>query len=256
MTEPAVAIIPARLGSTRFPRKVLASATGKPLIQHVCEAAATCPGIGRIVVATDAEEVAAAVRGFGGEAVMTAESHPNGTSRINEAAETLALAPSRLVVNLQGDEPEIAPDAVARSIEALLRTPDPAPAMIGTAAAPFGPGENVGDPNAVKVVINRAGDALYFSRAPIPHVRDPGEPIDPGARPLRHIGIYVYRRSFLARYAAMAPSPLEQAEKLEQLRALENGCRIAVGLTGSRHAGIDTPEQYEAFVRRWRERDP
>lgn len=256
MTEPAVAIIPARLGSTRFPGKVLASATGRPLIQHVYEAAAKCPGLSRIVVATDAEEVAAAVRGFGGQAVMTAESHPNGTSRIDEAAERLGLPPTHLVVNLQGDEPEIASEVVAVAIDAFLRPSDAGPASIGTAATPFLPGEDPADPNLVKVVRDRAGSALYFSRAPIPHVRDRADPIDPAVRPLRHIGIYVYRRAFLTRYAAMAPTPLEQAEKLEQLRALENGCRIAVGLTDSRHAGIDTPEQYDAFVRRWRERAP
>ena len=252
MTEPIVAVIPARLGSTRFPRKVLADATGVPLIRHVHDAAARCPTLSRIVVATDAEEVADAVRAFGGEAVMTAASHPNGTSRIHEAADVLRLSERQLIVNLQGDEPDLEPAVVDAAVRGFLATtPEP---DIATVASAVLPGDNPADPNIVKVVRRLDGTALYFSRALIPHHRDPAASPALGSAPLRHIGLYVYRRSFLRRYVAMPATPLEQAESLEQLRALEHGCRIAVGVTESHHAGIDTPEQYEAFVRRHRAR--
>jgi 3-deoxy-manno-octulosonate cytidylyltransferase (CMP-KDO synthetase) len=241
----AVAIIPARLGSTRFPRKVLAADTGRPLIQHVCQRAALARRVSRVVVATDADEVARAVRGFGGEVVMTRADHPNGTSRLAEAAATLSLSPDSLIVNVQGDEPEVEPDAIDAAIDACERSG----AQVATIASHFSPGEDPSSPHLVKVVRSMAGDALYFSRALIPHHRDPGGPATP---PLRHVGLYVYRRDFLDRYASLSPTPLEQTESLEQLRVLEHGYRIAVAVHDCTGQGIDTPEQYRAFVARWR----
>jgi 3-deoxy-manno-octulosonate cytidylyltransferase (CMP-KDO synthetase) len=251
-----VAIIPARLGSTRFPGKVLADRTGKPLIQHVWESTKRAGSLSRVVIATDDERVMTVARGFGAEAVMTSTEHPNGTSRLAEAATKLGLAADAIVVNVQGDEPELDPSVIDDAVGALVRgeAGRGAGAAIATAATVMGAGERADDPNVVKVVLSRDGFALYFSRSRIPFDRDgSGGGGGEVARCLRHIGLYVYRRATLERYAAMALTPLEQAEKLEQLRALENGLRIAVAIvrpeaTGG--GGIDTPEQYEAFVRR------
>jgi len=240
------AIIPARYDSVRFPGKVLADHTGKPLIQHVHERAKMAKLIDRIIVATDDERIVRAVKGFGGEAVMTRRDHANGTSRIAEAAATLNTS---MIVNVQGDEPEIEPSLIDRAIQMLIDHPE---CPIATLASPFAADEDPHDPNIVKVVIDQAGRALYFSRALIPFDRDgdssPGD--DPAMHPLKHVGLYVYRREFLAKYVALSPTPLEQAEKLEQLRVLEHGYPIAVALGESHHHGIDTREQYEAFVKR------
>ena len=245
-TGQAVVVIPARMGSTRFPGKVLADATGRPLIQHVYEAAGRATTAGRVVVATDSERVAAAVRGFGGEAVLTGE-HPNGTSRLAEAARLLGLAPDAIVVNVQGDEPEIEPSAIDEAVGALVDSGSPA----ATVAAPFAPGEDPRSPNLVKVVRRGDGTAMYFSRALIPFDRDGTG----AARPLRHVGLYVYRREFLDRYLSLAPAETEKAEQLEQLRILHHGFAIAVAVVhAGGFGGIDTPEQYEAFVSRWRAR--
>lgn len=240
---PVVAIIPGRLGSTRFPGKVLAAKTGKPLIQHVCEAASRSALLSRVVVATDDQTVMAAVRGFGGEAVLTRTDHPNGTSRLAEAAGLLGLAPDTIVVNVQGDEPEIEPAVIDAAVRAL------GDASVATVASPMNE-MDAANPNIVKVVVRLDGTALYFSRARVPHVRDSAN-ADWG-RPLRHIGLYVYRRSFLDRYLTLEPTPLERAESLEQLRILEHGFAIAVATMPEEvgYAGIDTPEQYEAFVKR------
>lgn len=245
-----MAIIPARLGSTRFPGKVLADRTGKPLIGHVWESTRRAGSLSRVVIATDDQRVMDAARGFGAEAVMTSANHPNGTSRLAEAAAKLGLAADAIVVNVQGDEPELDPSVIDDAVGALVRR-ERSGAAIGTAATPMDPMERPEDPNTVKVVMARDGIALYFSRSRIPFDRDGTG--GAAAQCYRHIGLYVYRRSTLERYAAMEPTPLEQSEKLEQLRALENGLRIAVAIvrpeaTGG--GGIDTPEQYEAFVRR------
>jgi 3-deoxy-manno-octulosonate cytidylyltransferase (CMP-KDO synthetase) len=247
--ERAVAFIPARLGSTRFPGKVLANKTGRPLIQHVYEAVSGAASLSRVVVASDDDRVVQAAQAFGAEAVLTGAHHPNGTSRIGEAAATLGLDARQLVVNVQGDEPELDPGAIDAAVDALLRLEDDADARVGTIASPMEPGEDAGNPNIVKVVRDRRGCALYFSRSRIPFDRDGrgGEQ----ARCLRHVGIYVYRRAFLDTYLALPSTPLEQAEQLEQLRILEHGYRIAVGEHATGHTGIDTPEQYEAFVHRW-----
>lgn len=243
----AVAIIPARLGSTRFPRKALADRTGRALVLHVADAAARAGSVARVVVATDGQEILAAAQRSGVEAVLTGE-HPNGTSRLNEAAQRLNLPDDAVIVNVQGDEPEIDPAIIDAAVHALGAHD------MATVASPIPAGSaEFHDPNVVKVVLRTDGGALYFSRAPIPLDRDGDAPAS--ARPLRHVGLYVYRRAFLRLYASLAPTPLEQAEKLEQLRALEHGRTIAVAVRESSHAGIDTPEQYEAFVRRWAVRE-
>lgn len=242
----AVAIIPARLGSTRLPGKVLLSETGRPLIQHVWEAARRAGSVGRVVIATDDERVLAAAKGFGAEAVMTRADHPNGTSRLSEAAALLGLGAGEMIVNVQGDEPEVEGEAIDGAVEAAGREG----VSIGTVAVPFAEGEEAGDPNCVKVVCDLCGRAMYFSRALIPVDRDGRGGSD--AAPLRHVGLYAYTREFLQRYVRLAPTALERAEQLEQLRALQHGYAIGVAIRGSARIGIDTREQYEAFVGRWR----
>jgi 3-deoxy-manno-octulosonate cytidylyltransferase (CMP-KDO synthetase) len=242
----AVAIIPARLGSTRFPRKVLADATGKPLIQHVVERARLAARLSRVVVATDADEVRRAVQAFGGECVMTSAAHPNGTSRLAEAADVLGLGADAIVVNVQGDEPEVEPGAIDAAVDAL----DHSGAEVATVASPFEPGDDPANPNLVKVVVSKAGLALYFSRAAIPHRREPQPTGELASTYLRHVGLYAYRADYLRRYAGMEPTPLEQTEALEQLRVLETGGRIAVARHRCLGTGIDTPEQYQVFVER------
>ncbi len=244
-SDRVVGIIPARMGSTRFPGKVLACETGRPLIRHVYENAARASSLGRLVVATDDERVRAAVAAFGGECVLTRADHANGTSRLGEAAEKLGLRDNALVVNIQGDEPELEPEAIDR----LVALTASSPAEVGTLASPFAPGEDPANPAIVKIVLRRDGTALYFSRARIPYPRSE----TPHAGPLKHIGVYAYRVAFLRVYPTLAPTPLELAESLEQLRALEHGYRIAAAVTRIASHGIDTPEQYAAFVGRWRE---
>jgi 3-deoxy-manno-octulosonate cytidylyltransferase (CMP-KDO synthetase) len=244
----AVVLIPARLESTRFPRKVLADQTGRTLIQHVYEGAARS-GATRVVVATDSHEVATAVTGFGGEAVLTGCAHENGTSRLAEAAALLGLGDDEVVVNVQGDEPEIDPEVVAASVEAL--TSDPG-ISIGTVASPIHDEAESLSASVVKVVVGRVGPggvgrALYFSRAAIPFERDGSG----SCARLKHVGIYAYCVGFLRAYATMEPTPLERAERLEQLRAIENGYGIGVAVREVASVGIDTPADYERFVARW-----
>lgn len=250
MKPQIIVVIPARLGSTRLPRKVLLAETGRTLVQHVYDNAAGAKSATRVVVATDSREVADACASFGAEAVMTSPDHVNGTSRIAEAADTLGVRDGDIVVNVQGDEPELEPHVLDAAVDAMLRDDR---CVMSTPCAPFGADERIDDPAAVKVVFARDGAALYFSRSVIPHDRDGDAP--PEARPLRHIGLYCYRRPFLREYLRLTPTPLEQAEKLEQLRVLEHGHRIAMAVcrTDSR-GGIDTREQYEAFVKRWKSR--
>jgi len=242
----AVAIIPARLGSTRFPGKVLADATGMPLIRHVAESAACSARVAGVVVATDDDRVRVAVEAFGGTAVMTSADHPNGTSRLAEAARLLRLPDDTVIVNVQGDEPEVEGEVIDAAIDALITSG----AEVSTVASPFAPGENPDDPNIVKVVLRPDSTAMYFSRSLVPHARAGGRPVPP----LKHVGLYCYRAAFLGLYAALSPTPVECSEMLEQLRVLEHGFRIAVAIRDVRTTGIDTPEQYAAFVDRWRAR--
>jgi 3-deoxy-manno-octulosonate cytidylyltransferase (CMP-KDO synthetase) len=239
-----ICVIPARFGSKRFPGKALASETGKPLIQHVYEAAARARRLDVVLVATDDVRIRAAVEKFGGCVVMTRPDHPCGTSRVAEAAR--AFPDAEIVVNFQGDEPELDPHLLDLVVDAMQKDPG---IEAATVAGPLAPKE-VNDPNSVKVAMAVGGDALYFSRAPIPWARD-GE-TDRHAPMLKHFGIYAYRAAAIQEYAAMAPTPLEQTEKLEQLRWLENGRRMRVLVTDRRPAGIDSPEDYAAFVARYK----
>jgi len=250
-----VAVIPARFASTRFPGKPLAKETGKYLVQHVCERVAECCRIDRVVVATDDRRIAEAVESFGGAVCMTRLDHPTGTDRIAEAAERLALSDGDLVVNVQGDEPEVHPKDLERVIGLHGR---PGGCEIATLAIPFpsdGPCTGSGspdDPNCVKVVVSADGAALYFSRSLIPYPRPTqGVVRDPTTYRL-HLGIYAYRVSVLREITRSAPSPLECCESLEQLRWLESGKRIMVATAEHRTHGIDTPQDYAAFVARVR----
>ncbi len=242
----ATAIIPARFASTRFPGKPLADATGTPLIAHVCEAASRASRVVRVVVATDDDRIADAARAAGAEAVLTHPDHPNGTSRLAEAADLLGLADDAIVVNVQGDEPEIDPGVIDAAIEAMTTSG----VEVSTIASPITDESEAQDHNVVKVVVDRAGRALYFSRARIPHQRDGGADAGHAGRGLRHVGLYCYTARFLRLYANLPETPLERAERLEQLRVLEHGHAIAVAIRPTTHTGIDTPEQYDAFVRR------
>ncbi|MGE0311094.1 MAG: 3-deoxy-manno-octulosonate cytidylyltransferase [Lautropia sp.] len=253
-TDDFTILIPARLASTRLPGKPLADLGGRPMIVRVAEQASRSRAR-RVVVATDTTAIAQAVRDAGYEAILTRSDHPSGTDRLAEAASLLGLDDAHVVVNLQGDEPEIAPsllEAVAMRLAA-----DPALA-IATAAHAIDTLEEWLNPNVVKVVVDRRGRALYFSRAPIPFARDalkafPGElpvalPAFPGGlRPMRHIGLYAYRAGFLRDYAALEAAPLETCEALEQLRALANGHAIGVvDVEQAPPAGIDTEADLQA----------
>jgi len=247
----AAVIIPARFGSTRLPGKpVLPKArevTGKYIIQHVYERAAQARTAELVIVATDDRRVADAVRQFGGAVRMTREDHTSGTDRIAEVAAELDYP---IFVNVQGDEPEILPEQVDQVVELLREDPD---AVMSTLATPIETPDALRDPNVVKVVVDRRGRALYFSRSPIPYRRDHDGPLtDAPAPPLHHLGIYGYRRDFLLRYGDLPPSALEESEKLEQLRALEAGFAVKVGITHHRSMGIDTPRDLEAWLARHR----
>ena len=226
-----VGVIPARWGSTRFPGKSLVPLCGKPMIQWVYERAAGA-GLDRLVVATDDERIRAAVDGFGGEVVMTRGDHPSGTDRVAEAAAALA---ADVVVNIQGDEPLIEPALVARLADLLAGDPDWDMATAAVAIEDFA---DVQAPSVVKVVTAGDGAALYFSRAPIPHVRD-GSPV--AGLYLRHLGLYAFQRPFLERLVATPPCPIEIAEKLEQLRALHIGARLCVVRADGGGVGVDLP---------------
>jgi len=248
----AIAVIPARYGSTRFAAKMLADRTGRPLVQHVYEQAARARRITRTIIATDDPRIMEAVTRFGGEAVMTSADHQSGTDRVAEVA---AGQHDTIVLNVQGDEPEMDPDNIDRLV-ALLESD--AGCRIGTVAVPFpddrpdsGSGSPA-DPNCVKVVCDARGRALYFSRALIPFPRDTaGRPPRVGDW-LLHLGIYGFRRDTLLELARLKPSRIEQVERLEQLRWLENGYSVSVAIGSRPSAGIDTPDDYEAFVNRWR----
>jgi 3-deoxy-manno-octulosonate cytidylyltransferase (CMP-KDO synthetase) len=241
----ATVVIPARYGSTRFPAKILASATGKPLVQHVVEQALKCRRARQVLVATDDARIADALRPYGTASVMTSPEHPSGTDRIAEVARGLD---DDIIVNVQGDEPEIEPEIIDGLIGLLMENPQ---AHMATAVTPFAPGKDPNDPSLVKCVLGVGSRAIYFSRSPIPFRRDPN-PADTLPYYL-HLGIYAYRREFLLRFASWPPTPLEQAEKLEQLRALEHGAEIRVLTVDRATHGIDTPEQYEDFVTRQKE---
>ena len=239
----AVVVIPARFGSTRFPAKVLAVDTGMPLVQHVVGQARLCTRVREVIVATDDARITAALQPCGTRVMMTSVSHQSGTDRIAEVARSLDDDVD-IIVNVQGDEPEIEPQIIDDLIARLENSNDD----IATAATPFPAGADVNDPNLVKVVIGVNGQAIYFSRSPIPFRRDPAS--HDNAAYYLHLGIYAYRRSFLLQFAGWQPSPSELTEKLEQLRALDHGRSISVLKVERATHGVDTPEQYAEFVLR------
>jgi 3-deoxy-manno-octulosonate cytidylyltransferase (CMP-KDO synthetase) len=236
----AVGVIPARFGSSRFPGKVLAQIAGRTMIQRVWEGARTSKRLRDVLVATDDERVADACRGFGAPVVMTSPDHPTGTDRLAEAARGLA---DEIVVNVQGDEPLIEGFVIDAAVAALEESPD---APMATVVHRADPGA-LGDPNRVKVVVDRQGFALYFSRAPIPHTRVGAD----ATTVLQHVGLYAYRRDFLLRYVTLEPTPLERSEALEQLRALEHGFRIRTAtVEGWESAAVDVPGDVARVERR------
>jgi len=244
-----VVAIPARYHSSRLPGKPLLRDTGKFLIQHCYQQAALATCADDVVVATDDQRIRAAVESFGGKAIITSTGHRSGTDRIAEAARHFE---ADIIVNVQGDEPEIQPQAIDLAVAMLQRHPD---AHMSTLAAPTTDPARLADPNLVKVVLDSRGYALYFSRAPIPASKSyPHFPPGDTHTYLAHIGLYAFRRDFLFRFASLPPSPLETHESLEQLRALEHGYRIIVGITSYHARGIDTPDDYQVFLRRWRAR--
>lgn len=233
----AIAVIPARFGSERLPGKPLLKETGKYLIQHVYERVSRATKISSVLVATDDKRIEGAVKSFGGNAVMTSVEHQSGTDRVAEAVAKLDV---KKVINVQGDEADIPPELIDRLVDALDT------AEMATLAAPFPDPKEVELPSRVKVVMNLKGEALYFSRSVIPHPAGA-----PPADPLLHVGIYGYTKACLQRLTRLPRSRLEKTEKLEQLRALENGIRIRVDIVDWRSTGgIDTPEDYRAFVQR------
>ena len=235
-------LIPARYASTRFPGKPLADIGGSPMVVRVCERARDS-GARAVCVATDDERIAEAVRRHGFDARMTRADHASGTDRIAEAAAQLGLADDAVVVNVQGDEPLIAPQLIARVAQALEEDRQ---ASVATACHPIRDAAAFANPNVVKVVLDAKGGALYFSRAGIPFPRDGGAPAG-----YRHVGIYAYRMAFLRRYAALAPAPLEAVEQLEQLRVLWHGHRItAVIDEGEVAPGVDSPADLQAVIKR------
>lgn len=233
-----VAIIPARYGSTRFPGKPLAPLRGRPMIQHVYEQTLRVRSLDTVIVATDDERIAQTVKGFGGTVVMTRADHPTGTDRLAEVAQGLE---ADIIVNVQGDLPFFPPAMVEDAVAILIRSPA---AAMSTVKTPIHEAAEWHNPNVVKVVTDRDGYALYFSRSAIPFYRDQG----PGAGGqgevfgYRHIGLYVYRRDFLLTFTRLPVTPLETAEKLEQLRALEWGYKITVSETERPTVEVDTPE--------------
>ena len=232
MSERTVAVIPARYGSTRFPGKPLAIIAGKPMVQWCYESTRKCRDLDDVVVATDDSRIADAVASFGGKAVMTSPNHQTGTDRIAEAVSGMD---ADLIINVQGDEPLMAASVLSQLISKMRSTG----AEMGTAAVPFSvSGRNPEDVNAVKVVVDQAGMALYFSRSLIPYPRKGGTPVEP----LLHWGLYAYRRDFLDKFVSWPRGALEACESLEQLRALEHGARISVIVTTERSVGVDVPE--------------
>jgi 3-deoxy-manno-octulosonate cytidylyltransferase (CMP-KDO synthetase) len=236
-------VIPARFASSRFPGKVLAEIAGKSMLQHVYERASMARYLTSTIIATDDPRIYDAARKFGAPVRMTRPDHPSGTDRVAEAA---SAGQSEIIVNIQGDEPLIDPAAIDAAILPMVHDPD---IEMCTLMKRIEDPHEITDPNVVKVVTDHTGGALYFSRSAIPYVR-----LNPGgqagdARVYKHIGLYVYRREFLLGYSAMRVGPLELAERLEQLRALENNHRIQVVETEYESVGVDTPEDLKRVSR-------
>jgi 3-deoxy-manno-octulosonate cytidylyltransferase (CMP-KDO synthetase) len=260
-----IAVIPARYSSTRLAGKVLANQTGKFLIQHTYEQACKAKLPEKVIIAADDEKIIAAAESFGAEALLTSIEHKSGTDRIAEAVQKIAdnrqrtadrkklnaehysLNADDIVVNIQADEPEIDPAYIDKVAQLLVDNPD---YPMATLAAPCKTAADVANPNIVKVITDSSGKAIYFSRAPIPYDREKTG-IGDLKQYLRHLGIYAYRKEFLLKITSLPQTPLEKIEKLEQLRAIENGYGILVGKVEHTTDGIDTPEQYAEFVQRY-----
>ncbi len=237
----SVIIIPARLESARLPRKMLLHETGKTLIEHTYEAAKKSKKASSVVVATGSREIFDKVHSFGGCALMTDSDHHSGTDRVAEIAGRMFYDNADIIVNLQGDEPEISGEAIDLIIELLEKNPD---AVMSTLATPIRDDKQLDDPACVKVILNDYGRAWFFTRGVFPKAtREDG--------PLQHIGLYAYRRDFLLRFAAREPDTYERLEKLEQIRAIRMGAWPLVGVISKPTFGIDTPEDYQAFVKRF-----
>lgn len=250
-----IGVIPARLQSSRLPGKMLLNETGKPLIQYAWEAASNSSELSEVIIAADSEEILKACREFGATCVLTGE-HPSGTDRIAEVVRKQGID-AELVVNIQGDEPELDPQCIDLLVQAMYRSPS---IEMGTLATPIDSVAMLHDTGCVKVVRAADGRALYFSRSPIPFYRDgqPADLLNPRGDDahfkrspwLLHLGVYAYRPEFLLALTKMPPSTLEQLERLEQLRALEAGASILVEVVHHRSVGIDTAADYAAFVAR------
>jgi len=239
-----VGIIPARYQSSRFPGKPLVDIAGKPMIRHVYERCSRAGCLDAVYVATDDARIEATVRQFGGLSILTRDDHASGTDRLEEAGRLLSLRDQDVVVNIQGDEPLAHPDMIESLVRALAEDPS---CPMATLASSSVDEAQYRDANVVKVVVDRSGRALYFSRSPLPFRRDPA------AAPLaflKHLGFYAYRFGFLKTFARLQPGVLEEMEKLEQLRALEHGYPIRVGLTPHETLGVDTPEDIPEVARR------
>jgi 3-deoxy-manno-octulosonate cytidylyltransferase (CMP-KDO synthetase) len=230
------AIIPARMGSTRLPGKPLLDLCGKPIIQWVYERAQSTGVFEGVLVATPDEDIIAAVQAFGGQAILTSIEHRSGSDRLAEVCRKMETGD--IIVNVQGDEPLVDPKAVAQLAKALEKDES---IRMGSLMRPLDDSDDADDPNLVKVVVDKNGFALYFSRSRIPYVRDAGTSV----QVYGHIGVYAYRRDFLLEFTSTAPTMLEKAESLEQLRAVENGHRIKMIETTARPVGVDTPEDLE-----------
>lgn len=242
-----LAVIPARLGATRLPRKPLRLLAGVPIIVRVLERVAALRVADRIVVATDSEEIAQRVREAGGEAIMTSAEHPSGTDRVAEVAASAAFTGFDAIINVQGDEPFVSGAAVRGALLQVTQRKH----QLGTAAVVASP-EVLGHPDAVKVVTDDAGAAMYFSRAAIPYLRDPADAAERDARVLHHVGVYAYTPASLARWVALPTHPLERIERLEQLRPLAAGLRMGVAVVqGPVRPGIDTEADLDRANRDW-----
>ncbi|HHT9129412.1 MAG TPA: 3-deoxy-manno-octulosonate cytidylyltransferase [Candidatus Brocadiaceae bacterium] len=246
-----IAIIPARYASSRLPGKLILpevkAVTGKYILEHVYQNIIQAKRINKVIVATDSKLIYDVVRGFGGEAEMTSVLHTSGTDRIAEVAKHLD---ADVIINVQGDEPEMSASMVDQVADALIEDKE---AVMATLATKIKTTEELTNPNVVKVVLDNNGYALYFSRSQIPYVRDDKDPInEPNISFLRHLGIYAYKREFLLKYPTLPVSSLENAEKLEQLRALSNGYKIKVAVTNCISRGIDTRDDLMAFIERYK----
>jgi len=247
----AVVVIPARYASTRLHGKLILpevrAVTGRYIIEHVYQNVKQAKRINKVIVATDNQLIYDIVKGFGGEVEMTSRSHTSGTDRIAEVAGRLD---ADIIVNVQGDEPEVNANMVDQVIDLLIEDEE---AAMATLANTIKDSTELANPHVVKVVVDNCGYALYFSRSQIPYVRDSKDPIkEPGVAFLKHLGIYAYRKDFLLKYSKLPASSLEDAEKLEQLRALSNGYKIKVAITNYASRGIDTMEDLTAFMERYK----